>query len=140
MWKCQEKVKTKSPSGDMRIKGTKQSCGGGGGALTDCDHSSQHCLTFGFQSSVPPLPGSTTEVGCADLAPGATGAWHGSGINRAAGLGVLSVGKLSQNKNEGKTGDTYSSHLQFTLTIIFHFRLSSFPPCSVWLLLPPPLM
>ena len=38
MWKCQEKVKTKSPSGDMRIKGTKQSCGGGGGALTDCDH------------------------------------------------------------------------------------------------------
>ena len=34
---------------------------------------------------------STTEVGCADLAPGATGAWHGSHINRAVSLGVLSV-------------------------------------------------
>ena len=86
-----EKVKTKSPSGDMRIKGTKQSCGGGGGALTDCDHSSQHCLTFGFQSSVPPLPGSTTEVGCADLAPGATGAWLGSHINTRCPADKLSV-------------------------------------------------
>ena len=118
MWKCQEKVKTKSSSGDMRITNKAELWP----AL-----SSPHCLTFGFQSLVAPLvPCSTTEVGCADLAPGATGAWHGSHINRAVRLGVLSVCKLSllchrtKMKVRQETGGTFTSVNTQTIISGFH--------------------